>query len=158
MSPIFSKDMLPTGVNGPISAAEKFCQQLWMGPLVLPKNSADGCRWANFFAYRNTADGVIRAQCCSRDMLPKVANRPIGAAEKFHRWLWMGQLFLSIWAQCCFRDMLPKAVNGPISAAETCCRLPQMDQSFLQRNAANGVIWAHCWSLIILNVPIIAAR
>ena len=93
-----------------------------MGPLVLPKNSANGCGWANWPHQRNTANGVMWAQCCSRDMLLKAA---------------MGLLVLPKgsangpgWAQYSSTDMLPKVVNRPIGAAKGFCRWLQMGQLF----------------------------
>src|ERR1700761_904913 len=92
-----------------------------MGPLVLPKNSTDGHRWANRFSKRNAAESVIWAQCYSRDMLPKAVNGPIGAAKKFYQWPWMGQPLLS----------------------KKCCRWCHMGPMLLQRHAAESCEWAH---------------
>ena len=113
-------EILPMVSYGPSVVPETCCQKLQIGPLVLLRNSTDGCGWANCFSHRNTAGDVIWAQCCFRDMLPKAVNGPIGVAETCCRLPQMDQSFLQrnaangvIWAHCWSLIIL----NVPIIAA-----------------------------------------
>ena len=45
----FYQEILPIPLNGPIVAAEEYCQWPRMGPVILPRNSADALGWAHYF-------------------------------------------------------------------------------------------------------------
>ena len=93
--PTFSLiEILPMVSYGPSVVPETCCQKLQIGSLVLLRNSTDGCGWANCFSHRNTANDVIWAQCCSRDMLPKAVNGPISAPKTCCQLPQMDQSFL----------------------------------------------------------------
>ena len=154
-----------------------------MGPLVLPKNSANGCGWANWPHQRNTANGVMWAQCCSRDMLPKAVNGSAGAAKRFCQWSWMGPIFfhrhaaksceLAHW--CCqiilpmvadgptfsLIEILPMVSYGPSVVPETCCQKLCMGPSALPKNAAGCHRWTSHFSKEMLPMvsygPIVGA-